>query len=58
MPEIIRNRIKVYSEQTEPLKEYYQAKGLLVSVTGRDKVEDTTKAVMEAIGERQVEAGL
>ena len=58
VPEIIRNRIKVYSEQTEPLKEYYKAKGLLVSVTGRDKVEDTTKAVMEAIGERQVEAGL
>ena len=58
VPEVIRNRIKVYSEQTKPLKDYYQAKGLLVSVTGRDKVEDTTKAVMEAIGERQVEAGL
>lgn len=58
VPEIIRNRIKVYSEQTEPLKDYYQAKGLLVSVTGRDKVEDTTKAVMEAIGGRNVEAGL
>ena len=58
VPEIIRNRIKVYSEQTKPLKAYYQAKGLLVSVTGRDRVEDTTKAVMEAILERQVEAGL
>lgn len=58
VPEIIRNRIKVYNEQTEPLKNYYKAKGLLVSVKGREKVADTTKAVMEAIRERKVEAGL
>lgn len=58
VPEIIRNRIHVYSEQTEPLKEYYQAKGLLVSVKGRDKVEDTTKAVMDVFGAESVEAGL
>lgn len=58
VPEVIRNRIRVYNEQTEPLKSYYQAKGLLVSVTGCEKVEDTSKAVMEAIGKRNVEAGL
>lgn len=58
VPEIIRNRIHVYSEQTEPLKDYYKAKGLLVSVRGCDRVEDTSNAVLEAIGERNVEAGL
>lgn len=58
VPEIIRNRLKVYKEQTEPLRCYYQNKGMLVSVNGKNKVDDTTNAVMKAIRERNVEAGL
>lgn len=58
VPEVIRKRIAVYREQTEPLKVYYSAKNLLVSVNGRDSVQDTTKAVMDAIEARNVEAGL
>lgn len=58
VPEIIRKRIKVYGEQTEPLKDYYKAKGLLVSVAGQDEVNDTTNAVLKAIKARNVEAGL
>ncbi len=56
VPEIIRNRIEVYKKQTEPLKQYYEAKNLLVSVNGQDRVEDTTKAVIDAIQGRIVEA--
>lgn len=58
VPEVIRKRIAVYREQTEPLKAYYSAKNLLVSVNGRDSVQSTTKAVMDAIEARNVEAGL
>ena len=58
VPEIIRNRIKVYNEQTEPLKGFYQSRSKLVSIEGRDKIADTANAVKEAIRERIVEAGL
>ncbi len=57
VPEIIKNRIRVYNEQTEPLKAFYTEKGLLVSVNGQNQVSDTTKAVIEAIEGRNVEAG-
>ena len=58
VPEIIKNRMEVYKEQTEPLKQYYEAKNLLVTVCGQDKVQDTTKAVIQAIRERIVEANV
>ena len=48
--ETVKNRIKVYHEQTEPIKEYYQNTGKLVVVYGKEKLEDTTKAVSEALG--------
>lgn len=49
-PETVRDRLKVYHEQTEPLKDYYANKGMLKSVQGRDGIEDTTKAVFAALG--------
>ncbi len=58
VPEIIRNRIKVYNEQTEPLKGFYKSRSKLVSIEGCDKVADTANAVKEAIRERIVEAEL
>lgn len=45
----VRNRIEVYHNQTEPIKEYYQAQGKLVVAYGKEKLEDTTKAVAEAL---------
>ena len=41
-PDTVADRLKVYHEQTEPLKEYYQKKGLLRVVEGQDTVEQTT----------------
>jgi adenylate kinase len=39
-PEAIRQRLKTYHEQTEPLKDYYDERGLLRRFDGtRDKVE-------------------
>ena len=42
-------RLEVYHSQTEPLKEYYSKQGKLRVVHGQDKVEDTTRMVLEAL---------
>lgn len=48
-PETIRERLKVYSEQTEPLKAYYQKTGKLVMVEGQEEVAETTKLTFAAL---------
>jgi len=48
--EVIRNRLKVYREQTAPLIDYYQAKGLLVEIYGVGEIEKITKKIEEALG--------
>ena len=50
VPETIRERLKVYHEQTEPLEEFYRAKGLLRMAKGCGELEDTTRNVMRALG--------
>ena len=47
--ETVLNRLETYHAITEPLKEFYAKKGNLVCVEGREKVEDTSAAVLEAI---------
>ena len=49
-PETVLNRLKTYHTQTEPLKEYYAKKGLLVTVEGQEEVADTTALVFKALG--------
>lgn len=39
-PETVKNRLKVYHEQTQPLIEYYQTKGILTTVDGTKGLED------------------
>ena len=48
-PETVQKRLKTYHEQTEPLEAYYEAKGKLIRVAGRDSIEDTTAAVFKAL---------
>ena len=49
-PETVRQRLAVYHEQTEPLKGYYQSKGLLRSVDNQPTIEATSKVILEALG--------
>ena len=49
-PDTIKNRLNVYHEQTEPIKDYYAKAGLLVTALGAEKLEDTTKNVLTALG--------
>jgi len=48
-PEVVKSRLVVYHEQTEPLKDFYAKKGVLTLVHGQEKVEDTTKLTIKAI---------
>lgn len=48
-PETVRERLRVYHEQTEPLKEYYLAVGKLVVVKGQEEVADTTRLTLAAL---------
>ena len=45
----VRKRLDTFHAQTEPLKAYYGAKGILVTVEGREEVADTTAAVLAAL---------
>lgn len=48
-PETVHERLKVYHDQTEPLKDYYQAQNKLVVVEGQEEVADTTRLTLEAV---------
>ena len=47
--ETVKNRLAIFHEQTEPLKDYYAKKGMLVTVQGQEEVADTTAMVFEAL---------
>lgn len=48
--ETVRNRLKVYHSETEPLKDFYQARGKLILVDNQPTIELTTKAIFKALG--------
>lgn len=47
--EVIRHRQKVYADQTAPLIEVYDERGLLVEVDGMGRVEDVTSRIFDAL---------
>ena len=49
-PETVLRRLEVYHAQTEPLKDFYQARGVLIPVANQPTIEATNKVVMEALG--------
>ena len=48
-PETVLERLKIYHDQTEPLKEYYGAKGILKSVDGRGDIAEITELILKSI---------
>ena len=48
-PDTVKERLRVYHEQTEPLKDFYQKKGKLAIVEGQEEVADTTRLTLEAL---------
>ena len=50
-PETVKNRLKVYHEQTQPLIDFYEGKGVLKSVDGTADMKDVFAAIVEILGE-------
>lgn len=48
-PETIKNRLKVYAEQTEPIIGYYERHGKLVRIDAIGEVAEVTERAMSAI---------
>ena len=49
-PETVRERLKVYHMETEPLVDFYAARGLLKSVEVADNKEATSRKILETLG--------
>ena len=49
-PETVLKRLSVYHAQTEPLKEFYVKRGLLVKARGQEEIDDTSREVRKALG--------
>ena len=49
-PEVVKSRLVVYHNETEPLKEYYGKKGLVKTVVGQEELSQTTKLTLSALG--------
>lgn len=49
-PETVKNRLEVYHKQTQPLIDFYEAKGILKSVDGTVPMEDVFAAITEILG--------
>lgn len=47
---VVRERLRVYREKTEPLVGYYRQRGLLRTVDGDAPVAEVTRRIREAIG--------
>lgn len=49
VPDTVRNRLKVYHNQTEPLVQYYEKKGILKKVDGMAPIEEVTRQIEGAL---------
>ncbi len=49
-PETVRARLNTYHTLTEPLRGYYEAKGVLKTIPARDHMDTVTARCLEALG--------
>lgn len=50
--EIVKQRLSVYKEKTQPLIEYYTEKGILFDVVGSGGIDDITEAIITVLEKR------
>ena len=46
----IRRRLEIYHDQTEPLKDYYADRGLLITVDAEQEIPKVTEEILGAVG--------
>ncbi len=49
VPEVIRQRLKTYHNQTEPLLNFYKQKGVLLTVDGRPSIEEVSRLIGDSL---------
>lgn len=49
-PETVKARLEVYHKETEPLKDFYESRGVLKPVENASSVEATTRAILRVLG--------
>ena len=49
-PNTVRDRLAVYHKETEPLKGFYEARGILKTVEDQPTVAGTTQAILRELG--------
>ena len=49
-PETVQSRLSIYHGQTEPLKKFYEERGILKVVPFQPTIEATTQAIMDLLG--------
>ena len=49
-PETVLARLATYHSETEPLKGFYDAKGILIPIENQPTIEATSVVIMEALG--------
>lgn len=50
--EVVRERLRVYREKTEPLVDHYERRSLLTRVDGEQAVADVAAAILRVLGTR------
>ena len=50
-PETVKNRLSVYHDQTQPLIDFYNKKGVLAEVDGMKDMDDVFNAIVNILGE-------
>ena len=49
-PETVKHRLEVYHQETEPLKNFYETRGILKTVPDAGGIEATNEAIMKLLG--------
>lgn len=49
-PETVKDRLAVYHKETEPLKDFYESRGILKTVEDQPTVAGTTQLILRALG--------
>jgi adenylate kinase len=49
-PEAVRNRLKVFRDQTAPILPYYQAKGMLQTIDGMAPIDEVYRKITALLG--------
>ena len=48
-PEVIKNRLKVYNDQTKPLVDYYKSHKLLICINGVDSIDKVFQQIVKEL---------